>query len=296
MWLSFSALSRTKSHKAEQSQWNSFDVHSRDSFHTIKSLFTKSAVQRVFIMFEEQNSTDRSICGSQGSTNIPSREQNGNDQDRLSINSTTSSETQTTKEDPFRTIIEHLKGIRQKMSVDLSEQSLNSLTLVAGFLVIAAFPLLTQDLSSTADYHPTHISSKAVRCFAAISVGLFLTVIISSQVTRLLFLRWAGPDPDCEDYAAELARLAKVEKEFYPKRVVLMVVLLETLAAAIAFFLLIVTAYEFVPGLVFLALDGTFAVVCLVLVPKMVWDRLKISARDTRVRFLKDIESRLPRS
>lgn len=192
--------------------------------------------------------------------------------------------------DRIRKLVEEVEN---KLTVDLPDQSLNSLTLIAGFLVIAAFPLLTQDISSGSGYYPTHFSPQMVHCSAAISVCLFLTVIISSQVTKILFLLWEKDKQDHEGRSGDDRPKSSANKnekhsgdsqqnasksknvdssEDHKKkpdfrRVILLIILLELLTAAMFFFLLIVAAYVFVPGLVFLVLDGLFAIGCLCVIP-----------------------------
>lgn len=190
----------------------------------------------------------------------------------------------TRKQNKRKPLLAAIREIQRKLGVDPSEQLLNSVTLVAGFLVIASFPLLTQDLSETSVYYPTHFSPKAVRTFAAISVGLFLTDIIGCQAAKLLFMllkkQEAEKTPersdDIESQGTNVDQSPqdafKTSREvpklgYFDLSTIVLVALLELLAAAIIFFLLIVTAYVYLLGMTFLVLDGVFACVCLFFLP-----------------------------
>ena len=152
-----------------------------------------------------------------------------------------------------------LKAIEQAagdLNTSSSEHILNSITLIAGLLVVAAFPVMTQDLS-TISLHT--LSPHRVRTYAAASIGLFLLVIIFSQAIKLTI---------------RLARSAKSEsranevptKSYWSslRALALPVLLLEYLALAIFCLFLIVNEFVANIGFTLVLLDGFFALVALV--------------------------------
>ncbi|KAJ6117864.1 hypothetical protein N7523_005615 [Penicillium sp. IBT 18751x] len=119
------------------------------------------------------------------------------------------------------------------------ENLLGNANIIAGFLVLASYPLIFQDFSKTVI---KHFSIGTVRAFAALSVVLFVAVILICQYLKTMQIRQKR---EIKDW-------------------VLVLIVLEMLAAALMFFFLTIAASDWTIGLTFVAIDGLCAVMILV--------------------------------
>ncbi|KAK5175668.1 uncharacterized protein LTR77_000807 [Saxophila tyrrhenica] len=125
---------------------------------------------------------------------------------------------------------------------DFYKDLFDRISTISGFLVIASYPIATQN---TSGLELTHFNPVAVRTFAALSVGLFIASIVACQAYNL--------------------HRQKSAPGWILFRGVAVLFVMGTTTAATLFFFLTIAAYAYLVGMIFVGLTCLFAP--LVLVP-----------------------------